>query len=259
MLEDRKTAGQEMDIKTIRRMIQSQFGRPNVVGSFMFCRPSNHPFFQYSTIPFFRHSARSAGFTMIELLVVLGIILVMIGVAVTSLSGSGTPKQQLRKEARALNGLFKEARQSAMERKLKVDVYVTPEARMVCAVEAGYARKLLAENSDIFSDGVSLKEFVPETNRFFKIIMFPEEIAIEAFTLNDIEPETIGEEALFEPAPQADVINEASKPSSPVFGFTNLGGSSGGGVSVVRDGLRIDIACDLLTGQPGIVQRRGAQ
>ena len=202
---------------------------------------------------------RNSGFTMIELLVVLAIILVMTGVAVATLFGSGTPKQQLRREARGLTGLFKEARLAAMERKLKVDVYANPATRTVCAVESGYARKLLADNEDFFSDSANLTELVPETNRFFRVTTFPEEIGIEAFTLNDIEPEPTDEKPLFEPAPKEVDPMDSSEISRPVFSFTHLGGASGGGVSVVRDDVRIDIACDLLTGLPEIVQRRAAQ
>ncbi len=198
---------------------------------------------------------------MIELLVVLAIILIMTGVAVTTLSGAGTPKQQLRREARDLTGLFKEARLAAMERKLKVDVYVEPSARAVCAVETDYARKLLTDNPGFFSDGTSLKDMVPETNRFFRVTAFPEEIAVEAFALTDIEPEKTGEEPLFEAVPKGMPATgiETAEVSHPVFSFTHLGGASGGGVSVVRNGLRIDIACDLLTGRPEIVRRRAEQ
>lgn len=205
--------------------------------------------------------SRNKGFTMIELLVVLAIILIMIGVAVVTVSGAGTPKQQLRREARTLTGLFREARFTAMERKLKVEVYVEPSARTVCAVEAGYARKLLADNAEFFSDGTSLKDLVPETNRFFRVTTFPEEIVVEAFALNDIEPVTTGEEPLFEPAPKSDPVTgtETSAVSRAVFSFTHLGGASGGGISVTRNGLRIDIACDLLTGLPEIVQRKAEQ
>lgn len=203
----------------------------------------------------------NSGFTMIELLVVLGIILVMTVVAVASFSGTGTPKQQLRKEARDLSGLFKDARLAAMERKLKVEVYADPFSRAVCAAESGYARKLLVENSRFFSDGTGLAEFVPETNRFFRTVTFPETIEISAFTLADIEPETTGDEPLFEPVPEEEPVleDELSEASRPVFNFTHLGGASGGGISLTRGDLRIDIACDVLTGQPQIVRRRAAQ
>ncbi|MFA7368788.1 MAG: type II secretion system protein [Kiritimatiellales bacterium] len=203
----------------------------------------------------------NSGFTMIELLVVLAIILIMTGVAVATLSGSGTTKQQLRREARDLTKLFKEARLAAMERKLKVDVYVEPEARTVCAVETGYARKLLADNAEFFSDRSSLTDLVPESNRFFRVTTFPEEIAVEAFALSDIEPETTGEEPLFESAPKETSVDgtETNGVGRAVFSFTHLGGASGGGISVTRNGLRIDIACDLLTGLPEIVRRKAAQ
>ena len=205
--------------------------------------------------------SRNSGFTMIELLVVLAIIMIMTVVAVVSFSSTGTPKQQLRREALGLTRLLKDARQAAMERKTKVDVYVEPGIRTVCAVESGYARKLLADNAELFSDGDSLTNLVPETNRFFRVTTFPEEIAIDTFTLDDIEPETTGDEPLFEKAPKEDSVagTETSGVSRVSFSFTHLGGASGGGVSVARGELRIDIACDLLTGLPEIVRRKAAQ
>jgi hypothetical protein len=190
---------------------------------------------------------------MIELLVVLAIILIMTGVAVTTLSGAGTPKQQLRREARDLIRLFNEARFAAMDRKLKVDVYVEPEARAVYAVESGYGRQLLA-------DGIEFADLEPASNRFFKVTVFPEEIGIEAFTLNDIEPEATGEEPLFGKIIQEeDSVSELEEINRPAFSFTRLGGATGGGVSVARNDLRIDMACDVLTGLPEIVQRRASQ
>lgn len=199
----------------------------------------------------FRPDGRRA-FTLIELLVVLAIILIMTGVAVTTLSGVGTPKQQLRREARDMTGLFKEARLAAMERKLKVDVYADPSSRTVCVVESGYGRTLAA-------DGVRWADLTPETNRFFRVTTFPDEIGIEAFTLNEIEPETAGEEPLFEQVEKQNASVDTAETGRPVFSFTHLGGATGGGISVTRNNLRIDIACDLLTGLPMIVQRRAEQ
>lgn len=196
---------------------------------------------------------RARGFTMIELLVVLAIILIMTVVAVTALPGKGTPKQQLRREARGLISLFKAARQTAMERKLKVDVYVDPETRSVYAVESRYGRKLLADGT-AFAD---LEQ--PESNRFFRVTTFPEDIRIDAFTLSDIEPPGTEEAPLFEPVVQDESASDTDETNQPVFSFTRLGGATGGGVSVARNGLRVDIACDLLTGLPQIVQRRAGQ
>jgi prepilin-type N-terminal cleavage/methylation domain-containing protein len=196
---------------------------------------------------------RARGFTMIELLVVLAIIMILTAVAVVSVPGGGTPKQQLRREARDLIGLLKEGRQAAMERKLKVDVYLDPTDRTVCAVESGYGHQLVAGN-------VAFADLEPATNRFFKITTFPEEILIEAFSLDDIEPEATGEEPLFTKVPKIsmDGAEVAEAARRPAFSFTHLGGATGGGVSLTRNDLRLDIACDLLTGLPMIVQRRAA-
>ncbi|MGE4490514.1 MAG: Tfp pilus assembly protein FimT/FimU [Kiritimatiellales bacterium] len=202
---------------------------------------------------------RNSGFTMIELLVVLAIILIMTGVAVSTLSGTGTPKQQLCQEALDMTELFRAARLTAMERKLKVDVYADPATRTVCAVDSSYGRELLAETPEFFSDGVSLSDWEPQSNRFFRVTQFPEEIGIEPFSLSDIEPEMTNDDELFEIILENAVDKDEETVSRPVFSFTHLGGATGGGVSVARDDWRIDIACDLLTGLPEIVQRKAAE
>jgi prepilin-type N-terminal cleavage/methylation domain-containing protein len=203
----------------------------------------------------------NSGFTMIELLVVLVIIMIMTAVAVISFSGSGTAKQQLRKEALSLTALFKDARSAAMDRKLRVDVYVSPEARLVCAAESGYARKLTAEDAEFFSNSAGLQDFEPETNRFFRTVSFPEGFELEAFALADIETEQTDDKSPFEPVGNVESArsDELSGISRPVFSFSHLGGSSGGGISVAHGESRIDIACDVLTGQPQIVRRRAAE
>lgn len=206
-------------------------------------------FFRFSAFPVIRPSGRPAGFTMIELLVVLAIILIMTGVAVFSLSGAGTPKQQLRREALGLTELFKSARLAAMERKLKVDIYADPSARAVYAVESEYGRERLAAET-------SFADLEPEPRRFFRTVTFPETIEIEAFALDEIDANPPDEESPFAPVGET-AEKPAEKPMSrPVFSFTHLGGATGGGISVARNDLRIDLACDLLTGQPEIVRRR---
>lgn len=203
-----------------------------------------------------RRDHEHGGFTLIELMVVLGIILIITSVAIASFSALGTPKQQLRSEARGIFRLFSDARLAAMERRLQVDVFVNPEIRSVCAVEAGYSRKWLAAN-----EGLSPEEIHQATgsdsNRFVRMTALPDSFELEAFALSDIEMEETDEKApLFETVQARAVQQQTSGVIRQAFHFTQLGGASGGGISVSRDGVRIDIACDVLTGRPELVRRK---
>lgn len=203
-----------------------------------------------------RRGYERGGFTLVELLVVLGIILVMTGVAIASFSALGTPEQQLRGQARGIIRLLKEARLAAMERRLQVDVYVDPEIRSVFAVEAGYARKWLAAN-----EGLSPEEIrqAPgsDSNRFVRVTALPDSLEVEAFALSDIDTgEQDGKAPRFESGQARALRQQTAGVVRAAFHFTQLGGSSGGGIGLSRDGARLDLACDVLTGRPELVRRK---
>ena len=199
------------------------------------------------------------GFTLVELLVVLGIIIILAGVAVATIPGLGTPRQQLQGEARGILRLLREARLAAMERRLQVDVYIDEESRSVCAAEAGFARRWLSRRGLPFPDAEQMAA-LSDSNRFLRVAALPEDIAAEPLTLADL--------ALDDGAAAAGVTSrlaaaqaraaelQTSAVIRPVMHFTQLGGASGGGVRLVRDDLRLEIACDVLTGRPQLVSRK---
>lgn len=204
-----------------------------------------------------RRGHENGGFTLIELMVVLGIILIITSVAIASFSALGTPKQQLRSEARGIFRLFSDARLAAMEHRLQIDVFVNPDIRSVCAVEAGYSRKWLAAN-----EGLSPEEIHQPTgsdsNRFVRMTALPESFELEAFALSDIDTDEPDDDKapLVETGQARAAQQQTNGVIHPAFHFTQLGGASGGGISVSRDGVRIDIACDVLTGRPELVHRK---
>jgi prepilin-type N-terminal cleavage/methylation domain-containing protein len=207
---------------------------------------------QCSSIPSFQYSARSAGFTLIELLVVLSIIAVIAGIAITSFPGLGSSKQQLRREARSLLSLFSEAHRTAMVRKMKVDVYVDESIQTVYAIESGYARRLLQGGgfSESLSEGIADGA---DSNRFFQVVSFPDEFELEAFSADEIAEES-SDDAFFQPSFP---VTEMHSAEVLAFSFTHFGGASGGGVSLSRGGVRLDMACDILTGRVVFVKRNG--
>ena len=209
-----------------------------------------HPQRAVSPVGCHRTPEHSA-FTLIELLVVLSLILIITGVAISSVSGLGSPKQQLRREARSLMGLLSEARRTAMVRKMNVDVYVDESSRTVCAIESGHARQLLSTGE--FSDRLlDLTEESINSNRFFRTVSFPEEFSLEAFGADEIDAE--GGDGFFQP----EISVDEEQPNDVLaLSFTHFGGASGGGVSLSRGGVRLDIACDILTGRASPVKRRG--
>jgi len=199
----------------------------------------------------FRPRGRQA-FTLIELLVVLSIIFVVAGIAITSFSGLGSSKQQLRREARSLLSLFSEAHRTAMVRKMKVDVYVDESIRTVYAIESGYARRLLRADGfseslfDGIADGI-------DSNRFFQVVSFSDEFEVEAFSADEIAEES-DDDAFFQPSFP---VSEMHPAEVLAFSFTHFGGASGGGISLSRGGVRLNMAYDILTGRVAFVKRNG--
>ena len=199
------------------------------------------PILQHSHTPTLRSSS---GFTLIELLVVLVILIIIIGVSVTSIPSFSSPKQKLRADARDLLSLLQESRQTAMLRKMKIDICVDPENGTVCAIETARSRRLVAAGVSLFD------EDAVDTNGYFRTVSFGEDIELGVFAADAIETVLTDEddpfttESLFDDVPGEMVA----------FTFTHFGGASGGGISLVRDDARLDIACDILTGEPEIVE-----
>jgi prepilin-type N-terminal cleavage/methylation domain-containing protein len=196
-----------------------------------------------SNIPIFQYSARKGGFTLIELLVVLVILVIVIGVSVTSIPSFASPKQKLRSDARELLSLLQESRQTAMLRKMKIDICVDPENGTVCAIETARSRRLAAIGKSLFdADAVN-------TNGYFRTVSFGEDIELGVFPADAIKTVLTDEDDPFAKAATLDAVST----EAVAFTFTHFGGASGGGISLVRENARLDIACDILTGEPDVV------
>ena len=196
----------------------------------------------------------SSGVTLIELLVVLSLIFIIAGIAVSSVSGFASPKERLRREARGMMKLFAEARRTAMVRKVKVGVYVDESARAVFAIESAGVRHL-RQTGEFYERLLDVAEAGLNTNRFFRGVYFSEEVVPEAFSVDEIARD--GDEVdIFQPEV---FFGEAAVGEVLAFSFTHFGGASGGGVSLTRDGIRLDLACDILTGRVAPVTRRGVE
>jgi prepilin-type N-terminal cleavage/methylation domain-containing protein len=204
------------------------------------------------------HAGRKAGFTMIELLVVLAIVAVVIGISVPTIASLSSPKRKLRKDARGLMQLLTEARSVAMNRKISVDVWIDPTRREVRAVESEIYRALRQADPYGTQEIDDEDRMLAMTNRFERIEVFEEGTLLEAFTAEEIEVETDEEEDIFQrlEKPEPD-FQSLEKPEGEVLAltFNHFGGSTGGGISLIRDDVRLDLACDILTGRPEIVKR----
>lgn len=199
--------------------------------------------------------ARSSGFTLIELLVVLGILLVLTTVSVSTVSGLGSPKQALRRDAREVLSLLGDSRRAAMVRKLKINVYVDDSEHTVLAVESGYARELLQSDESIeYLTDLELENV--SSNRFFKTVVLDDDFSLDVFTADQIE--VASQSANFFQQSSESVESTEEVPRERLaFSFTHFGGATGGGISLTRDGVRLDLACDILTGRATPVTRSG--
>jgi prepilin-type N-terminal cleavage/methylation domain-containing protein len=193
-------------------------------------------------------SRPTAGFTLIELLVVLVILIIITGVSMTTIPSFSSPRQKLRNDARELLTLLREARQTAMLRKMKVDVCVDPDRGSVRVIETAHARKLTVTGESIFD------EDAVDTNVWFRTVSFDEDIELGIFPPEAVKTVLSDDDDPFSESPEWEPVEG----DAVAFTFTTFGGASGGGISLIRDDSRLDIACDILTGEPEVVEVYGA-
>ncbi len=202
--------------------------------------------------------ARQAGFTLVELLVVLAIIAAMITISVPAIAAFTSPKETLRKEGRRLMSLMNEARQVAMSRKVRVELRIDPVMNEIRAVESHAYRSLMANYPDGLIDRADEDWIAAMSNRFERVIRFDEEFALEGFLIEEIEA-PFDEDEMFQrqEIPEQD-FQTLENPDAEIVAltFTHFGGSDGGGVSLYFKERRLDIAADILTGRPKVVNRR---
>jgi hypothetical protein len=176
---------------------------------------------------------------------VLVILLIVTGVSVTSIPSFASPRQKLRSDARELLSLLQETRQTAMLRKMKIDLLVDPETRTVRAIETVWSRRLATAGESLF------EEELIGSNVYSRSVSFAEDIQLDTFLPEAVQTVMANDQDPF------GSISERQEPAPGervAVTFTHFGGASGGGISLIRDDIRLDIACDILTGEPEIVE-----
>jgi competence protein ComGC len=194
---------------------------------------------------------------MIELLVVLAIIAVVITISVPTIAAMTSPKHVLRKEGRRVMSLMTEARAEAMNRKIRIDVWVDPVLNEIHAAESSVYRTLMANDPYDRIERDEEEWALAMSNRFEKVLIFKEGFFLEAFSIDQIAVPTLEDET-FQPLEEPlDFDSREEEPEGEVraLSFTHFGGSDGGGVSLLYEAVRLDIASDILTGKPKIVSR----
>ncbi|MDF7823053.1 prepilin-type N-terminal cleavage/methylation domain-containing protein [Pontiellaceae bacterium B12227] len=201
---------------------------------------------------------RHAGFTLVELLVVLAIIAALITISVPAVAAFTSPKETLRKEGRRLMSLMNEARQVAMSRKVRIELRIDPVMNEIRAVESHAYRALMAHYPDGLIDREDEQWTAAMSNRFERVVGFSEEFMLEGFPIEAIEA-PFDEDDLFQRVEESELdFQSLENPEAETVAltFTHFGGSDGGGVSLYYKERRLDIAADILTGRPKVVSRK---
>jgi PAS domain-containing protein len=189
--------------------------------------------------------------------VVLAIIAAMVTISVPAVAVFTSPRESLRKEGRRVMRLMNEARQVAMSRKISVEIRIDPLMNEIRAVESHAYRSLMASYPDGLVDREDEEWLAAMSNRFERVIAFSEEFVLDGFPIEEIEA-PFDEDELFQrmDVPGADVdILENPEAERVALTFTHFGGSDGGGISLYFKDTRLDIAADILTGRPKLVNR----
>ncbi|WP_372808337.1 prepilin-type N-terminal cleavage/methylation domain-containing protein [Pontiella sp.] len=200
---------------------------------------------------------RKSGFTLVELIVVLAIVAVLVTIGVPALAAFSSPKETLRKEGRRVMRLMNEARQVAQSRKIRIEIRIDPVMNELRAVESNAYRSLMANHPDGLIDRQDEDWLLAMSNRYERTVAFGEEIGLEGFSIEDIEAPFQEDDAFRRLDRVGDYeVNETPEAETVALAFSHFGGSDGGGVSLFYKETTLNIAADILTGKPKVVNRR---
>ena len=135
---------------------------------------------------------------------------------------------------------------------------VDPLRNEVRAVEATVRDlALLADDPYTPVDRGSEEWELAMSNRFERVLLLSDETMLDAFSVDEIDASSDDEDP-FQDAPEPDVfaLDGESEMEIHAISFTHFGGSDGGGVSLLRESVRLDVAADILTGRPRLVRRK---
>ena len=157
--------------------------------------------------------------------------------------------------------LMNEARQVAQSRKIRVEIRIDPVMNEIRAVESHAYRSLMANYPDGLVDREDEAWMAAMSNRFERVIAFDEEFMLEGFPIEEIDVPFV-EDDLFRPLELTE--NELESLENPeaeyvAFSFSHFGGSDGGGITLSFKETALNIAADILTGRPKVVNRRAAE
>jgi|GEM_PF-1556257 len=204
---------------------------------------------------------RQSGFTLVELIVVLAIVAILITISVPAIAAFSSPKETLRKEGRRVMRLMNEARQAAMSRKVRIDIRIDPVMNEIRAVESQAYRSVMASFPDGLIDREDELWLLAMSNRYENVISFGEDIRLEGFPIEEIE-EPFNEDEVFQRRESRErnaYEDEDPEAETVALTFTHFGGSDGGGISLFFKDTQLDLAADILTGRPKLVNRIGAE
>ena len=198
---------------------------------------------------------KKSGFTLVELIVVLAIIAVLATISVPAIAAFASPKETLRKEGRKVMRLMNEARQAAMNRKVRIEIRVDPAMNELRAVESNAYRALMAGFPDGLVDREDEAWLAAMSNRFERVVAFGDEIVLEGFAVGQIAA-PFDEDRAFQQMDAAFGELDGREEEYVALVFTHFGGSDGGGVTLGYRETSVNIAADILTGRPKVVNRR---
>ncbi len=201
---------------------------------------------------------KKTGFTLVELIVVLAIVAVLVSISVPAIAAFASPKETLRKEGRKVVRLMNEARQAAMNRKVRIEIRIDPAMNELRAVESNAYRSLMASFPDGLVDREDEEWIAAMSDRFERVVSFGEEISLEGFPVEQIAAPFDEDNAFQQSENKEEDFQELEGDEAEyvALAFTHFGGSDGGGITLGFRETSVNIAADILTGRPKVVNRR---
>jgi len=188
------------------------------------------------------------GFTIVELLIVLAIIAIILTISIPAIANLTSPKYLLKKEGRRITNFMRQARTKAMNQKVPIDLWLDPAQNTIYAQEKSFSR-LRREPEDENDE--------PQNHRFMQTLSLNENIVVQPLFAGEVSSLSKKDslfETLDQPAEKIPALNNSSSEKIHILTFTHFGGSDGGGISISYKKIRLNIAADILCGNPKMMK-----